>query len=144
MVASLCRTGCGAPLFLHVLGAFVLVGGIAALSTLSIAAWWRPERAFLARSALGVLLLVVWPGWVVMRAAGQWLDSKEDIPGDPTWLGIGFAVGDLGLLVLLVLTVSAFLSVGRAPRAGRVVAVLAPLYLAALAVAWWVMAAKPD
>lgn len=131
------------PLFLHVLGAIVLVGGIAAVTTLSLAAWRHPERPLLAQGALRILLLVAWPGWVVMRLAGQWLESKEDVPGDPTWLGIGFLVGDVGLAVLIVLTVCGFLSVGRSPRAGRVVAVLAPVYLAALAVAWWVMAAKP-
>ena len=144
MVAAIRPESWNLPLFLHLLGAFVLVGGIAAVTTLSVVSWRRPERTLLAQGALRILLILVWPGWLVMRVAGQWLDSKEDIPGDPTWLGIGFLVGDVGLIVLIVLTVSGFLAVGRAPRAGRVVAILAPVYLAALAVAWWVMSAKPD
>ena len=37
-----------------------------------------------------------------MRFAGQWLDSREDIPGDPAWLGVGFIVGDAGLILLVV------------------------------------------
>ena len=45
------------PLFLHVLGAFVLVGGMAAVATLSIGAWRRPERTLLAQGALRILLI---------------------------------------------------------------------------------------
>jgi hypothetical protein len=106
--------------------------------------------ALLDRLAFRTLLVVAWPGFVVMRIAGQWLESREDVPGDPTWLGIGFAVSDFGVLLLIVLTVLAWRAArrppanpGDRPATSRAVAALTPIYLLALAVAWWAMSAKP-
>jgi hypothetical protein len=61
----------------------------------------------------------------------------------PTWIGVGIAVGDGGALVLIALTVLGWLSLRRRPSFARYFAGLASLYLAALAVAWWAMSAKP-
>ena len=72
------------PLFLHVLGAGVLVGAIGA--TVIIATRAPTLRRLLVRT-IGFLVL---PAWVLMRFAGQWIDSREDIPNDPAWLGVGF------------------------------------------------------
>jgi hypothetical protein len=84
------------PLFLHVLGAGVLVGAIGA--TVVIATRAPTLRRLLVRT-IGFLVL---PAWVLMRFAGQWIDSREDVPNDPAWLGIGFLVGDAGLLLLVI------------------------------------------
>ena len=139
------------PLFLHLVGAFALVGGLLAVAVAALA----PRRvqgsgAVLDRLAFRTLLVVAWPGFVVMRVAGQWLESREDVPGDPTWLGIGFAVSDLGALLLVVLTVLAWRAArrpsaapGERPRTSTAVASLTPIYLVALAVAWWAMSTKP-
>ena len=137
------------PLFLHLLGAIALVGALIAVTLLVVEALRRaPLRPLLLRLALRTHLAVAVPGWVLMRVAGQWLESKED-PGSPTWLSVGFGVADGGAAALVVLAVLLWFAArrptgSRPPATARIVAVLAPLYLAALAVAVWAMAAKPD
>jgi hypothetical protein len=87
----------------------------------------------------------VLPAWILARVGGQLIESKEDISGDPGWLGVGFLVTDAGLIVLLATIALAFWA-SRRGGAGwqpRAVGALSSLYLAALAVAWWAMAAKP-
>src|SRR5919202_6025155 len=101
------------PLFLHLVGAFALVGGLLAVAVAALAPRRRPgSGALLDRLAFRTLLVVAWPGFIVMRVAGQWLESKED-PGDPTWLGIGFAISDVGVIVLLALTILAWRAARR-------------------------------
>jgi len=133
------------PLFLHILGAMVLVGAILAVFILAIAAWRRPEVAGLRRGAFRTLLFLAIPAWVVMRIGAGWIWSNEkDIyPKDPTWVGIGLGVADAGLLVLLITTAVAFWwSRGGKPIAGRIVTGLAGIYLVMLAVAWLAMSGK--
>ena len=128
------------PLFLHVLGAMVLVGAVGA--TVAIALGAPDWRRLLVRT-IGFLVL---PAWVLMRFAGQWIDSKEDIPGDPAWLGVGFIVGDGGLLLLVVTALIAWWALRRPERGWPVkaVAVISSVYLIALFVAMWAMTTKPD
>jgi hypothetical protein len=130
------------PLFLHVLGATILVG---AMASAAIAARASASPAIPRALPFRILLLVAVPSWLVMRLAGQWIESKEDVPGDPTWLGIGFTVGDIGLVVLIVATGFAWWAAKRpAKQWPRLTTTgLSLLYLAALAVAWWAMSAKP-
>ncbi|HEX9380906.1 MAG TPA: hypothetical protein VF891_05345 [Gaiellaceae bacterium] len=130
------------PLFLHVLGAVALVGAVAAVA---LAAGRSLDSPLLRRLAFWTLLTVVLPAWVLMRVAGEWIDSKEDIPGDPTWLGIGFMVGDIGLIVLIVATVVGWWSARRVQQRwpAQLLTVLASLYLVALLVAMFAMSGKP-
>jgi hypothetical protein len=130
------------PLFLHVLGAVVLVGAVAATA---LAASGSRDSVLLRRVAFWTLLTVVLPAWAVMRVAGQWIDSREDIPGDPGWLGVGFIVGDAGLVVLLVTAFFGWWSTRRHDRGwpARTVTVLASVYLVALLVAMFAMSGKP-
>jgi phosphoribosyl-AMP cyclohydrolase len=123
-----------------------LVGGVATIIVLAATAGRRPERALLSRAALWVTLLLVLPSWIVMRIAAQWTASKEGIEDlDATWLGIGYMVGDAGLVVLLVTTGFTFWWSRRRGEGWQRGAVLglAALYLAALAVAWFAMSGKP-
>jgi hypothetical protein len=131
------------PLFLHVLGAVTLVGSVAAAA---LAAGRSHASPLLRRVAFSTLAWVVLPAWVLMRVAGQWIDSKEDVPGDPAWLGIGFMVGDIGLVVLLVTAIVGWWATRRVDKRwpAQTVTILASLYLAALLVAMWAMSAKPD
>ena len=132
------------PLFLHVLGAMVLVGAMLSVFFLTVAAWRKP-LALLSKSTFRTLLIVAIPAWVVMRAAGQWMYSEEGWSGDndPTWLCIGYMVGDIGLLVLLLTTGFAFWwSRSKKPVAGRIVAGLSLVYLVLLGVAWLAMSGK--
>jgi len=130
------------PLFLHVFGAIVLAGALAAAAIAARASF----RTVLPQAILfRILVVVAVPAWILMRFAGQWIDSKEDIQGDPTWLGIGFSVADIGLPVLLITTGVAWWAAKRPERPWprQVAGGLAFLYLVALAVAWWAMTAKP-
>jgi hypothetical protein len=130
------------PLFLHVLGAMAVTGATAATF---IAAVSSERWPWLRRIVLRTLLTAVIPGWLLMRFAGEWINSKEDIPGDPTWLGIGYLVGDIGLVLLIVTTILSWVSTRKPERNWpvRAVASLAGLYLVALLVAMFAMSGKP-
>ncbi|MFL5944090.1 MAG: hypothetical protein ACJ74D_07490 [Gaiellaceae bacterium] len=130
------------PLFLHVLGAIAVTGATAVAFAGALSApRWPWLRGIVART----LLVVVFPAWLLMRVAGQWIESKEDIPGDPGWLGVGFIVGDLGLILLILALVFAAISVRRPERRwpNGAVAVITGIYLVALLVAMFAMSGKP-
>ena len=141
------------PLFLHVLGAMLAVGAIATVATLAFASWRRPapQAALLRRLAFATTLLAAWPAYILMRIAAQWVLSREPSveEAEPTWVDIGFIVGDLGVVVLALITLLAWLSWRRTspercrPAAVPILAGLTSLFLAALAFAWVVMTAKP-
>jgi hypothetical protein len=138
------------PLFLHVLGAMILVGGL--LAGASSLAFARGDVRFL-RLGYWTLLAVSLPGWILMRAGGEWIASREGwtkkgVPS-PTWLDIGFLLADVGGLILLVsLIVGGVgvyrLRVGKGSGLLKATLVLAFLLLAAYVVAVWAMAGKPS
>ena len=130
------------PLFLHVLGAMTLVGATAAAFITALVARRLPwMRSVLART----LLLAVFPAWLLMRVAGQWIDSKENIPGNPGWLGVGFLVGDVGFVLLIVAMILGAVGVRRPQRNWPIgaVAVITGVYFVALIVAMVAMTGKP-
>jgi hypothetical protein len=129
-------------LFLHVFGAMAVTGATAAAFVGSVyEPRWPWLRLFVART----LLIAVVPAWLLMRLAGQWIDSKEDIPGDPGWLGVGFLVGDLGLILLILALICGAVAVRRPQRKWpiRAVAVITGVYFVALLVAMVAMTGKP-
>ena len=137
------------PLFVHVLGAAVLVGGLAAAG----GALASGRDAKFLRLGYWSLLLVALPGWLVMRIGAQWIASKEgldDLPegAEPQWLSIGWFVADLGGAALLLSLVLGGVGVYRL-RAGKgsgllkAALILAVVLLAAYLVAVWAMAGKP-
>jgi hypothetical protein len=138
-------------LFVHVLGAMVLVGGlVTCASSLAVA-----------RGGVGLLRLGYWsllavalPGWLLMRIGAEWIRSKEGwdkLPqgvGQPTWLDVGSIIADVGGLILLVSLVTGGVGVRRLREgkgAGLLQAtlVLSIVLLAAYLVAIWAMAGKP-
>jgi Predicted integral membrane protein (DUF2269) len=144
------------PLFLHVLGATILVGGLLTAVGMQAFAWRRREPGDLvafSRGGFWALLVVALPGWVLMRIGGEWIRSKEGWSGDndPSWLGIGYFVADAGFIVLLVTTLLAGLGLrqlrksgGTANMLGRIATPLATILLVAYLIAVWAMTAKPD
>jgi uncharacterized membrane protein len=144
------------PLFLHVLGAMVLVGGLVVAVAMQILAWRRRDPADAAafnRGAFWALLTVALPGWVVMRVGGEWIRSKEGYsgPDDPSWLGFGYFAADIGFVVLLVTVLLAGLGMRRLRRSGSGTSVLfsiatplAMILLIVYLVAVWAMTTKPD
>ena len=128
------------PLFLHVLGAMVLVGVVLSALILTLAG---PELG--RRRVFPTLLIAGIPAYLVMRVDAQWIYSSEGFSGhgDPTWIGIGFMAADIGALVLLVtIGVAYWWRRSGKPVARRIVTGLSAVYLLLLAVAWLAMSGK--
>jgi hypothetical protein len=138
------------PLFLHVLGAMILVGGL--LAGASLLALARGDVRFL-RLGYRSLLAVALPGWLLMRIGAEWIASREGWTHEgvhsPTWLNIGFILADAGGLILLVSLIVGGIGVRRL-RAGqgatllKTTLVLSFVLLGAYVVAVWAMAGKPS
>jgi hypothetical protein len=133
-----------AQVFIHVLGAITLFGATGAVAVLALAARGRAEQAPLARASYWTLLVLALPAWLLTVVFGSWVESAGDWPEGLGWLDLGAAIGDAGLLVLLLAAFLAFrwqrgATSARLPTA---ICVLTSLYLVALAVAWWVMSTK--
>jgi hypothetical protein len=136
------------PLFLHVLGATVLVGGLlAGGATLALA---RGQERYL-RLGYWTLLAVSLPGYVVMRIGAEWIYSKEfgESEEDPAWVGIGYITADIGLLLLLIALIAGGIGVRRLRNGGgagllKASMAISLVLLAAYVVAVWAMGAKPD
>jgi hypothetical protein len=137
-------------LFVHVLGAMVMVGAlVTAASYLFVAR--RGGALQSARVGFRALLYAALPAFIVMRAGAQWIADEEGLAdSDAAWIGIGYTVSDLGGLLVIAATVAAGLALRRAGRTGTsagrsasvaawVVAVLIVAYLIAI----WAMTTKP-
>ncbi len=138
------------PLFVHVLGAMILVGGL--LAGAASLAFARGEVRFL-RLGYWSLLVIALPGWLIMRAGAEWIASKEGWTKkgvtSPTWLDIGNVIADAGGLILLVSLIVGGLGMRRLRSDGgtgllRATLVLSVVLLAAYVVAVWAMAGKPS
>ena len=127
-------------LFVHILGAMVLVGALALVAT-SIAA----DNL---RLGFRTLLVAVIPSWIVMRVSAQWILSKEgldDVDPPPSWVDIGFITSEGSFVLLIAATVCAGIAARRARGGGLRTAtlVLVAISLVAYVVAIWAMATKP-
>jgi hypothetical protein len=141
------------PLFLHVLGAMLLVGTLLTVA-MALALSWRRQwtTAGLTRLGLRALPLGVVPAYVLMRIGAQWTEAEENLPEqveDSTWLGIGYITADAGAVVILVAVVLAVFGLRKLRSGGGSglaggAGVLSALLLAVYLVAVWAMSAKPD
>ena len=132
------------PLFVHVLGAMVLVGALL-LSATSLVGAWRGENTGALRLGYRSLLVVALPAWLVMRVSAQWLLEESAFDEDEAWIGIGFGTSEVSLLLLIAATVLAGRSTRRAEAGGRVRAavILVGIVLVFYAIAIWAMTTKP-
>ena len=137
------------PLFLHILGAMILVGGM--LTGASALAAARGDARLL-RLGYWSLVAVGLPGWVAMWVGANWIYAREDLDEEPiasVWVGIGFVVAELGGLLFLVSLIAGGFGVYRL-RAGKgtgllkMTMVISIVLLASYVVAIWAMTAKPD
>lgn len=137
------------PLFLHVAGATILVGGL--LTGASTLAYARGDTRFL-RLGYWTLLAVALPGLVLMRIGAQWIYTKQgwdDVEDEPAWIVIGGVTADIGgALFLVSLAVGGFgiyrLREGKGAGLLKATMIIALVLLAAYVVAAWAMAGKPD
>ena len=138
------------PLLLHVLGATVLVGVLAASAVLLIVSLRADDRAAAVRFAFRTILIGAIPAYLVMRVGAEWIADKENLTdSEAAWIGIGYSTADGGLLLIIITTVLAGLAARRARRGGQPTGLirwtygLTLLLIAAYAVALWAMATKP-
>jgi hypothetical protein len=137
------------PLFLHVLGAMILVGGtLAGVAALGLARG-RPR---LLRLGYRALLIVALPGWVLMFAGAEWSYREEGLADeaiDSAWVLIGFLVAEIGVVLLLVSLALGGIGIRTLDRGGgtqlmRATLAISLLLLVSYVVAVWAMTAKPD
>ncbi len=135
------------PLLLHVAGAAVLFGSVAAAVVSTLAADRVAQPEFMRRLAFRSLLIAGLPAYVVMRVGAEWLYSKgyDDVEDEPAWLGIGYIVADLGLLLFVIaLVLTGVASWKRHSGLGKAAGIVGALLLVGMVVAVWAMGAKPD
>ena len=136
------------PLFLHVLGAMVLVGA----ATAAVVAQLAPSVVSgdgdrMRRFSFRTLLLAALPAYIVMRVGAEWMYSKEfgDADDDPTWIGIGYITADLGALLLLIALITGGIAAWKSKnRLGKASGIVAAIALAGWIVAVWAMGGKPS
>jgi cytochrome b561 len=139
------------PLFLHVGGAMALVASlVVALYAIRIARTRGDQPA--AQFAFRVLWRFTLPAFIVMRVSAEWIASKEKLENsDDAWIGVGFIVSDLGLLLLIIGVVLTGLMARRAKQgtsvAGaaqlRAAGIIAGILVVAYVVTIWAMTTKP-
>jgi hypothetical protein len=134
------------PLFVHVLGAMLLVGGLV-LAALYLFAAWRGDSADSLRFGLRALTLAAFPGYIVMRGGAEWIADKEglnDLPETPDWIGIGYGVADIGFILLVIASLAAWLTLRRGAGVGvKIAAVIVGFVILMDVVAIWAMTTKP-
>jgi len=147
LLASIRPDSWNFPLFLHVTGAAVFFGVVTLAAVAQLTAARAPEPEVLRRVAFRALLIVGLPAYIVFRIGAEWLYSKE-FPGDvedPSWIGIGYLVADVGALVFLIALILSGIAV-RKPKGwlSKSSGVLSAVILVGLVVAVWAMGAKPN
>ncbi|MCC7415691.1 MAG: hypothetical protein IT176_01010 [Acidobacteria bacterium] len=134
------------PLFLHVLGAMVLVGAAAVGSVSALAAAQGDQGVFLRRVSFRSFLIVALPAYIAMRIGAEWMYSKElgDGVDEPTWVGIGYITADVGAGLLLITLILSGIAVRRgSPGLSRAAGVVSLIAVIAWLVAVWAMGGKP-
>jgi hypothetical protein len=135
------------PLFLHVAGAAVFFGALTVATVAQLGSAKAAEPLLLQRVAFRTLLIVGLPAFIVFRVGAEWIYSKEfgDTDDDPTWIGIGYGVSDIGALLFVIALILSGIAVRRSKTGlGKASGVLSALILVGLVVAVWAMGAKPD
>lgn len=137
------------PLFVHVLGAMILVGGL--LTGASALFYARGEVRFM-RLGYWTLLAVAIPGLIVMRIGAQWIYTKEgwDEEGveEPAWIAIGGVTADIGGAIFVLSLIAGWFGLRRMKDGGGAGLLKATTWvsialLAAYVIAIWAMAGKP-
>jgi hypothetical protein len=149
IVATIRPDSWNLPLFVHVAGAMLLVGALVVVAATMAGAARRGDGAeVLTGVAFRTLLIGVLPSFIMMRAGAEWIAAEEDVPDDAGWIGMGYGISDVGLLLTIAAAVLAWRATRRGAAGpgglGRAVFVLAAILIFAYGVAIWAMVAKPD
>ena len=139
------------PLFLHVLGAMLLVGVVFAV-TLALALARRADAdgaTRFTRMGLRTMLYASLPAYVLMRVGAQIVEGKYDFSdSEPSWIAAGYITADAGLLLVLASTIVSRIGLKRLDRGGgqgqaKAVSIMAAILLVAYLVTIFFMTAKP-
>jgi hypothetical protein len=140
-------------LLFHLVAAFALVGGVATVVLVSLAAdrkAWPAQVPLLRAIAFRTNLVVVLPAFIAVHVFGDLLANREFKHGDPEWLSAGFTITDISLILGGVLLTLLQFWVLRRTRAGHpggwqagVASYLPAVILAALVAVIVLMAGKP-
>lgn len=137
------------PLFLHVLGAMLMMGVLLMAVYGFVAA--RAGVPGSARFGFRTLLLAGIPSYLAMRIGAQWVADKEGVAdSDAAWINLGYAIAEGGMLLLIIALICGGIAQKRAGRGespgGLATAAtwLTGLLLAAYVVAIWAMTTKPE
>lgn len=136
-------------LFLHVLGAMLLVGSVVAAVGALLTPTIAGDPVTLRRFAFRTLLFAGLPSYILMRIGAEWLYSKEfgDLPDDvdePAWVGVGYITADIGALLFLIALICAGIASAKSKNTlGRIAGVIVAIALIGWLVAVWAMGAKP-
>jgi uncharacterized cupredoxin-like copper-binding protein len=152
ILAAIRPAGQDLPVFLHIVGATIVFGGLlASAASLALA---RGQTRLL-RLGYFSLLFVCLPGMALMWGAGEWAYHKQGwqhLPSNlrnPDWLTIGFVVGDYGGLFFIAALIVGGVGIMRLRNGksdgGLLKVTLGMALLLALAyvVAVWAMTGKP-
>ena len=104
--------------------------------------------------SLRSLTLGVIPSWLFLRVGAEWLADKEgyaDLDKPPAWINIGYIVGDLSFLLIVITSLLGWFTLRRTragdtaepSQAARTASVLIALLLVLNLVALWAMTTKP-
>ena len=153
VIAAVRGSSVNFPLFLHVLGAMLLVGTLLATLT-AIAISWRRQWATVGLTRFGLRMLPfgVVPAYVLMQAGAEWTRSRENLPEpvvDATWILIGYLTAEVGAVVIVVALILAVIGLrklrtGNAAGPAGAAGALSGVLVAAYVVAVWAMSTKPD
>jgi hypothetical protein len=153
VLAAVRENSSDVAVFVHVVGAMILVGGLVTATGAGLIGWRDAGIALRRLSAL-TLFAVALPGWIVMRVGAEWAYTKEGwdkVPDElqPTWLGIGYLTADIGGLILLISLVVGGIGLRRTRSGGgagllRASTALAAILIAVYVVSVWAMGGKPS
>ena len=149
MLASMLRPdSLNLPLFVHVLGAMILVGGLLATSASVIVARGDVRLLRIGVHDAPVRLPAGLHRDARRRAVDLLARAPRRLPDDPAWIGIGFITADAGALLLLISLILGGLGLRRVRGGGgtgllRASLIISVVLLAAYIVAIWAMGAKP-
>jgi hypothetical protein len=133
------------PLFVHVLGASLLLGTLTLAAGALVLARRGGDVAALTRFGQRAILYAVIPSFILMRVGAELIRTKEDLDPEPDWIGVGYMTSDLGLLLLIATAITATMAARRGGVGGLRTAAtwLTLVALALYVVALWAMTAKP-
>jgi hypothetical protein len=140
-------------LFVHVLGAMLLVGLLLAVLFALIASL-RPSEGgtqlALTRFSFWTLVVGVVPSWLLMLVGAFWVEEEAPFDEDDAWIGIGHIVAEpVGLLGMLLAILFSGLALRRLRSDGsssgfvRTATVFTAILVVAYLVAIWAMTTKP-